>query len=159
MIEDLKKSINDNIDNTLNFILKLFFRKQNYPCSDYHRICRIYVRNNPKTCQPSHNSYPFMRAACMRSCNRCGGQVNQSIYLISIDLMIFWQYLSTFTIDLYERLRSLLFKGCRDEFEGCEKWKNAGYCVKVPDFMQFNCRETCGTYGFLSRKFPRFLND
>ena len=46
----------------------------------------------------------------------------------------------------------LYFQGCKDEFEGCEKWKTAGYCVKFPDFMQFNCRETCGTCGFLSRK-------
>ena len=46
----------------------------------------------------------------------------------------------------------LCFQGCRNEFEGCEKWKTAGYCVKFPDFMQFNCRETCGTCGFLSRK-------
>ena len=44
------------------------------------------------------------------------------------------------------------YQGCRDEFEQCEVWKNNDYCVKLPEFMQYNCRETCGTCGFLSRK-------
>lgn len=89
----LIKSLGRSLTKTISWILILliflyfvdaskttfFFRKKNYPCSDYHRICRLWAKTNTNSCTPSHSSYPFMRAVCMRTCNRCNGEVAKYI--------------------------------------------------------------------------------
>ena len=128
-----------------------FFSTKDYDCSDYHPICKKYKRNNPESCEPTHKSYPFMRKACMESCGRCNGEVGK--YVTG-----YWRlHLFVYVYDIYLYIsfrvfiNTFLYQGCRDEFAQCEVWKNNDYCVKLPEFMQYNCRETCGTCGFLSR--------
>ena len=42
-------------------------------------------------------------------------------------------------------------ENCVDAYQECDKWSKKGYCAKYPEFMIFNCRESCGTCGFKSR--------
>ena len=44
------------------------------------------------------------------------------------------------------------FQGCVDNYENCPAWTRLGFCDTNAKFMLFNCRESCGTCGFRSRK-------
>ena len=48
--------------------------------------------------------------------------------------------------------KSFILQGCVDEYEKCPQWSRLGHCSNNPYFMNFNCRESCGTCGFKSRK-------
>jgi len=91
-----------------------------YECEDLTPFCKDFFVKTPSSCRPSHESFDFMRRACMQTCNLCGDTK----------------------------------KGCRDEFEGCSRWRTNGHCIKHPEFMFFNCRESCGTCGFTSPRNP-----
>ena len=39
-----------------------------------------------------------------------------------------------------------------DEYELCPQWSRLGFCHNKPEFMNFNCRESCGSCGFKSCK-------
>jgi len=49
-----------------------FTREKEYPCSDHSWMCLDWGLNDPKSCEPGHPSYVFMREACPKTCNRCG---------------------------------------------------------------------------------------
>ena len=43
-----------------------------------------------------------------------------------------------------------LFQGCVDNYAKCPEWSMSGACGMNPEFMAFNCRESCGACGFKS---------
>lgn len=50
-------------------------KKQIYECLDQTEFCEKWLRLNPQSCSSGHPSYPFMREACYKTCNRCGSDV------------------------------------------------------------------------------------
>ena len=49
-----------------------------YPCIDHTSHCSRWVKNEPKSCNSEHKSYPFMRESCQKTCGRCGDKVKVS---------------------------------------------------------------------------------
>jgi len=52
----------------------LSYNKRKYSCEDHTPKCQDWVRSHPDGCYPGHESYPFMRSACQKSCKRCGSE-------------------------------------------------------------------------------------
>ena len=48
-----------------------------------------------------------------------------------------------------------LFQGCVDNYAKCPEWSMSGACGMNPEFMAFNCRESCGACGFKSGTYIR----
>ena len=47
-------------------------------------------------------------------------------------------------------LKYISFQGCYDNYAKCPEWSRSGACGMNPEFMAFNCRESCGACGFKS---------
>ena len=45
------------------------------PCMDHTKYCTDWIQKYPESCSPGHESYIFMREACMESCGRCESYV------------------------------------------------------------------------------------
>ena len=64
----------------------------------------------------------------------------------SFDALLKWH-------DPHIRTKIISFQGCFDNYAKCPEWSLSGACGINPEFMAFNCRESCGACGFKSGMF------
>lgn len=57
----------------------LSYNKWKYSCEDHTPKCQEWAKSHPDSCYPGHESYPFMRSACQKSCERCGSEVSNAV--------------------------------------------------------------------------------
>ena len=50
---------------------------QPWPCADHTDQCQQWINDHPDSCSPQHESYGFMKLACMESCKICEGHVSK----------------------------------------------------------------------------------
>ena len=50
--------------------------KRPRPCVDHTIHCTDWFKAAPESCDPGHSSFKFMRAACQKTCGRCGNNVS-----------------------------------------------------------------------------------
>ena len=62
----------------------LLYNKWKYSCEDHTPKCQDWIKSHPDSCYPGHESYPFMRSACQKSCERCGSEVSKGFKYMKI---------------------------------------------------------------------------
>ena len=53
---------------------------QPWPCVDFVHQCKQWIKDHPDSCSPEHESFGFMKLACMESCKICRDVSSSSVW-------------------------------------------------------------------------------